>query len=178
MIPYAATHNLRLVLLNLRDYPGSTRYSPEELASLASPTREVQDAAIQARGHEIVAFLRWFIETERIPPISERQGLDLKHCGGISLLGWSSGNCQMISVLAHADKLPEDTRVLLDAYFRSFILHGACCRLVFRSAGLFNQRGFVRDLFRFVSDSHWLGSTRRLAWPIPQSGPFIRRPCA
>ena len=33
MIPFAAQHNLRLVLLNMRGYPGSTPYSTEELLS-------------------------------------------------------------------------------------------------------------------------------------------------
>ncbi|KAH9939831.1 hypothetical protein B0H21DRAFT_812571 [Amylocystis lapponica] len=125
MMPYAAAHSLRLVLLNLRDYPGSTRYSAAELGMLGGPTREAQDAAITARGREIAAFMHWYIETEHIPPISKGTEADETQRGGISLLGWSSGNCQTLSVLAHADKLPEETRVLLGAYLRSLILHDA-----------------------------------------------------
>ncbi|KAI0923298.1 hypothetical protein AcV7_005849 [Taiwanofungus camphoratus] len=124
MIPYAASHNLRLVLLNCRDYPGSTRYTPAELDALRGPDPETQASAMQARGLEFAAFLHWFIETENIPPIFEALDSDeVRTSGGIALLGWSSGNCQTVPLLAHADKVPEDTRQLLDRYFRSFILH-------------------------------------------------------
>lgn len=123
MIPFAASHNLRLVLLNLRDYPGSTRYSPEELAALGSPIREVQAAAIEARGLELAAFMRWYIETERVPAISKEPDRDVRPAGGVAILGWSSGNCQTIPLLASANKVPEDTRILLDAYFRSFFIY-------------------------------------------------------
>ena len=34
MVPFAAAHRLRLVLVNMRDYPGSTPYTPAELAAL------------------------------------------------------------------------------------------------------------------------------------------------
>ncbi|KAF9809226.1 hypothetical protein IEO21_07490 [Rhodonia placenta] len=122
MIPYAAINNLRLVLLNKRDYPGSTFYSQEELEELESPDRVVQAAAIKARGFEFAAFMRWFIETESIPPLSEVPGTDGVRAGGIAILGWSAGNRQTVSLLAHAHELQDETKTLLNSYFRSFIV--------------------------------------------------------
>ncbi|KAH9949819.1 hypothetical protein B0H21DRAFT_687756 [Amylocystis lapponica] len=121
LLPYVAEHNLRLVFLNLRDYPGSTRYSPSEIDALRGPGRESQEAAIQARGLEFAAFLHWFIETQHIPPISEPG--DGMRTGGISILFWSSGNAQGLSMLAHADVVPEKTRRVLGMYLRTVVLH-------------------------------------------------------
>ena len=78
-----------------------------------------QKSAVRARGLEIAAFLRWFVETEKIHECHAGGG-----GGGISLLSWSGGNCQTLSMLANADTLPEDTRRVLDGYFRSFIMYG------------------------------------------------------
>ncbi|KAL1950828.1 hypothetical protein VTO73DRAFT_5952 [Trametes versicolor] len=58
IIPFADEHNLRLVLLNLRDYPGSTPLSPEDVVNLRGPSVEVQRHAMKHRDLEIAAFLR------------------------------------------------------------------------------------------------------------------------
>jgi len=122
MIPYAAHHNFRLVLVNCRDYPGSTLYSESDLGSLSSTDPAIQSSALQARGLEFAAFIRRYIETQRIPPImASRSGSG--RSGGFTLLGWSSGNCQTIPLLSHADLVPDITRKLLDAYFRSFVMY-------------------------------------------------------
>ncbi|KAI0326884.1 alpha/beta-hydrolase [Cubamyces sp. BRFM 1775] len=121
MIPFAAEHNLRLVLVNVRGYPGSTPYSKEESDELRSPDRAVRALAVTKRGMDIAAFLCWFIETESIPPIHERTD-DNARVGGLSLLSWSGGNLPTIAMLAHASELSDQTRTLLEAYFRSFIM--------------------------------------------------------
>lgn len=122
MIPYAAAHNLRLVLLNMRGYPGSTPYTQGELESLKSDL-ETQQASLAARGAEIAVFLRWFIETEKLPPIREDTGSE-RLVGGLSLLSWSGGNGPMLAMFAHADKLAGETRQLLNLYLRSFVIYG------------------------------------------------------
>ena len=128
MIPYAAGHNFRLVLLNMRGYPGSTPYDERELDMLegtpavqgdASP----QDMALEARGKEVAEFLRWFIQSENIPAIREEPG-NGKRLGGVSVLSWSGGNAATFAMFAHAAKLPEETKSLLNAYLRSFIMYG------------------------------------------------------
>ncbi|OSD07585.1 alpha/beta-hydrolase [Trametes coccinea BRFM310] len=119
MIPFAAQHNLRLVMLNLRGYPGSTEYSHEDFEQLRGPSHEQQEMSIAARGIEIAAFLRWFIETNGIPPIKDTPGGS--RSGGLSLLAWSGGNCHALAMFAHIDKISAETRSLLDAYLRTFI---------------------------------------------------------
>ncbi|KAI0755320.1 hypothetical protein C8Q80DRAFT_1217006 [Daedaleopsis nitida] len=113
--------NLRLVLLNMRGYPGSTPYSIEELEALEGDAG-AQEAALNTRAAEIAAFLRWFIETEAIPPIREVPGSEAL-LDGLSLLSWSGGNSTTLAMLAHADQLSEATRELFNKYLRSFILY-------------------------------------------------------
>ncbi|KAJ8462240.1 hypothetical protein ONZ51_g11023 [Trametes cubensis] len=141
MIPFAVEHNLRLVLVNVRGYPGSTPYSKEDLEELRSLDRAVQASAITKRGMDIAAFLRWFIETEDIPPIHERAD-DHALVGGISLLSWSGGNLPTISMLAHAGELPERTRTVLVTYFRSFIMFDPSISIIGKNipSGLSNLR--------------------------------------
>ncbi|OBZ66589.1 hypothetical protein A0H81_13449 [Grifola frondosa] len=124
LLPFAADHNLRFVCVNLRDYPGSTPYSPKELALLHSSEKDDQAAFIRAQGIELGAFLAWFIDTQNIPRLSTSSGKE-HQTGGIAMLGWSSGNCITLSFLAHANKLPEKHRLLLDGYLRSFIIFDA-----------------------------------------------------
>ncbi|EJF56674.1 hypothetical protein DICSQDRAFT_183714 [Dichomitus squalens LYAD-421 SS1] len=120
IIPFATQSNIRLVLLNVHGYPGSTPYSDEELDRLEG-SLEARKAELQARGSELAAFIRWFIITEKIPPISESSHGVL--IGGLSVLAWSGGNGHSLCMFAHADRLAEDTRKLFDEYLRSLILY-------------------------------------------------------
>ncbi|KAI0669171.1 alpha/beta-hydrolase [Trametes maxima] len=122
LIPYASARNLRLVLLNLRDYPGSTPYSEEDVEDIRGPSVEAQSRALQNRGLEIATFLRCFIETQSIPPINETASSE-KLSGGLSLLSWSGGNTPTVAMFAHANQIPEEMRCLFDKYLRSFILY-------------------------------------------------------
>ncbi|KAI0826820.1 alpha/beta-hydrolase [Trametes gibbosa] len=122
LIPFAAERNLRLVLLNIRDYPGSTPYSAEDFADLRGASREAQERAMQTRGVEIAAFVRYFVESQSTPPVKNVPGTDARAGGGVSILSWSGGNCPAVATFAHADKLDEETRQLLDDHLRSFIM--------------------------------------------------------
>ncbi|KAH9890074.1 alpha/beta-hydrolase [Cubamyces lactineus] len=141
MIPFAAEHNLRLVLVNVRGYPGSTPYCKDDLDELRSPDRAVQALAVAKRGMDIAAFIRWFIDTEGIPPIRERPDGNAR-VGGLSLLSWSGGNLPTISMLAYAHQLPERTRTLLEAYLRSFIMFDPSSSIIGKKlpSGLSNLR--------------------------------------
>lgn len=77
-----------------------------------------------ARALEFAAFMTWFIETQELPPISAAPNADGFTGGGIALLGWSAGNLQTFTVLAHADKVPEKTHALFATHFRSLIVYG------------------------------------------------------
>ncbi|RDX50215.1 alpha/beta-hydrolase [Lentinus brumalis] len=122
MIPFAAEHNLRFITPNLRDYPGSTSYTQQELDDLSSPGREQQERALRARALELATFLQWLIQTGDIAPIRSTPEGE-RDTGGISLLSWSAGNCQTMGLLAYADQLSKEPRNLLGAYLRSYVLY-------------------------------------------------------
>lgn len=128
MFKYAAEHDMRLVAVTLRDYPGSTPFTPEEHAALRSPDKEIQAAMIRDRGHELASFLAWFVRKESIPPMtisSSGNGIEETVAGGLALLGWSWGNCMTMSLVAHADSLPAETKELLEPYMRTLVAYGA-----------------------------------------------------
>ncbi|KAH8096637.1 hypothetical protein BXZ70DRAFT_974987 [Cristinia sonorae] len=120
MFPYAAQNNLRFVSLDARDNGGSTLFSEEELKQLRSPRREDQEAFVKQRVFELAAFLHWYIEQEKIPPLQEQSS---ERIGGISLACWSAGNSLGVSFLAHADVIPQTTRTFLERYLRSYIIY-------------------------------------------------------
>ncbi|KAI0820433.1 alpha/beta-hydrolase [Trametes gibbosa] len=122
LIPFAAERNLRLVLLNQRDYPGSTPYSTEDVEDLCASSYEAQARAMQTRGLEIAAFLRWFIQTYDTPPI-KNEGETKFPVGGIAVVSWSGGNCAAVGMFAHADKLSKETQKLLNEHIRSFVMY-------------------------------------------------------
>ncbi|KAJ3553766.1 hypothetical protein NM688_g3443 [Phlebia brevispora] len=117
MEPYASSHNLRLVSVNMRDYPGSSPFTPTELNKLASADHEVQDDLIHAQAHEVAIFLERFIQVEQIPPIDDRSGI---RQGGLALVGWSMGNVFSISILAHARHFHTDA---LEEYLRTVVIY-------------------------------------------------------
>ena len=73
MITFADRHNLRIVRVNLRDYPGSTPYSPAELEVIHNGSYNEQVAFVKARGLELGAFLAWLIRTTDIPAPSDNK---------------------------------------------------------------------------------------------------------
>lgn len=119
MHPFATERGMRLVRINLRDYPGSTPLSKD-----APGTAE---EIIASMGQELAAFLAWFIEAEHLPEISLTTSADGKETdlkGGLSILGWSMGNIPALSLLGNLDKLPTTGRDLLGKYVRSYIMLG------------------------------------------------------
>ena len=151
LIPYAAERNLRLVLVNLRDYPGSPRYTEAELSALGSADPNSQRSALNARGLEIAAFLLWFIKKEKIPRATEGGA------GGLGLLAWSWGNTITMSFLAQAAKLPKDSQETLGVYVRSLIFFGTCTSLHGR------QCRFSTSCYPFLdSSSHAFGVPHEL----------------
>ncbi len=109
----------------MRDYPGSSRFSPEELKAIASSDRETQAKAIKALGLQISAFLVHIIKKCDIPKFTEENG---KKKGGLALLGWSLGNLVSMSMLGNAGTLPDDTKDFLERYLRTVVMYGACLK--------------------------------------------------
>lgn len=121
MIPFAAKNNLRLLFVNLRDYPGSSPYTKAELEAFESGDEATQDKAISDLGKQLGAFLAYFVKNNDVPPVNKKGGNTI---GGISLLTWSMSNLVSISFLAHANTLTDDVKDVLNTHLRSVVLHG------------------------------------------------------
>ncbi|KAH9916233.1 hypothetical protein B0H21DRAFT_770763 [Amylocystis lapponica] len=93
MLSLAGTHNVRL----------STAYTAEELAVIQSGDYALRPCSYRSAGSRL-----------RISNVIT---------GGVSLLGWSHGVAVLLSFLAHADKISVQSRMLLEAYLRTCILH-------------------------------------------------------
>jgi hypothetical protein len=145
ILPFTQKRNLRIILLNRRDYPGSSPYSDEDLKK-CSPTSDAETAESFYRtvGEEYVTFMAWLVDHANIPPISS----DGKK-GGIALMAWSAGNAYTIPVLAFADKYPEKLREKLDPYFRKLVLFGAPSAFPFKT---FHER---LTLVNLLDASRW-----------------------
>ena len=123
LLPYAAPNDLRLVRVNLRDYPGSSEYTAEELDALTSGNPERQAAFIKAQGGEIAALLQSLARLLDTPPITESRR---KVAGGIALLTWSMSNCMNVALLGNAASLPEERTLFLNKYLRKCLFLGKC----------------------------------------------------
>lgn len=112
---------MRLVFVNMRDYPGSSELSEDELECLGSEDPAMQATATYALGRDVVLCLRHLIATLDIPPISVVQG---KRTGGIALVGWSLGNVPCLAMLARGHQLSDETKLLLANHLRTLVMHG------------------------------------------------------
>lgn len=123
MMPFAAPNNVRLVLLNARDFGQSTPFSEAEMKAILSKDKATQAAFMRGAAPEYAAFLDWFIRHEGIPPVK----MDAKgvKTGGIGLFGWSAASDWFIPMLALADAIPEGTRALVGEYLRTYVMYGA-----------------------------------------------------
>lgn len=123
MVPFAEEHNLRIVRVNLRDYPGSSPYTPSEVDAFLSEDRKVVESAVQQYGAEVAAFLAWFAEMHDIPLPRWNPDTRTKE-GGMAVFVWSSTSSAIISMLAHASDLPKKTLNTLETYLRACIMQG------------------------------------------------------
>jgi hypothetical protein len=122
MIQFAAANRVRLILLNRRDYPGSTPFSDTELAELGSPDLETRAKALAQQGIDIGLFLAWLVREEKLPPVSiDRNG---QQQGGIVLLAWSLAHTPLAGFLAHLDALPNDALRVLEPCLRAYCIFG------------------------------------------------------
>ncbi|KAJ3477156.1 hypothetical protein NLI96_g10658 [Meripilus lineatus] len=124
LLPYAECNNLRIVLLNQRDYRNSTPLSDSDLALLHSQDKKAQESFVLGRVLELAAFLKWFVEEEAIPQLSENGS------GGLSIVMWSSGNFVGVAFLGVADMIPPSSREVLNRYIHPPDLISGCPALV------------------------------------------------
>lgn len=122
MIPYAKQSKLRLVLLNMRDYPGSSPYTQVELEALQSPDTQVQASALKQHGVELAAFLVGYIRDNNIP--APQKSADGNIVGGLAVVSWSLANIVTYSFLSRANDLSINYKDVLGRYLRTVVLYG------------------------------------------------------
>lgn len=121
MLPFADSHKLRLVLVNQREYPGSSTFFPEELEKLNGDDHDAQLLVVKGIGLELATFMARFVQTHNIPkPTGRRKG-------GLAVVAWSLGNMALLSFLAHGHEFPEEIRNVLDDFLRVAISYGEFC---------------------------------------------------
>ncbi|KAH8111923.1 Alpha/Beta hydrolase protein [Phellopilus nigrolimitatus] len=125
LIPLAPHHSVRLVLVNRRDYPGSSPYTASDLAQIGVVDAATHEEFLRARGAELPTFIRCFVEREKVPQASP----DGKH-GGVVLMGWSSGSIYTLSLLSNADTIPAETREAITPFLRSLIIFDPPCSVL------------------------------------------------
>ncbi|KAI0079933.1 hypothetical protein K474DRAFT_1591012 [Panus rudis PR-1116 ss-1] len=121
MIPYAEQNNLRLILVNLRDYKNSTPYSAEELAKFSNFDKNVQAYVVREQGLQIAILLAHLIDTLNLPPLVVSS--DNKTDGGISLLAWGFSIYLASALLAYASSFPATIREKIDRYLKSVVFY-------------------------------------------------------
>ncbi|KAF7351525.1 Aminodeoxychorismate synthase [Mycena sanguinolenta] len=107
MVPlhrFAHQNDLRVILLNRRDYPGSTKYTDAELEDLKAGRRIFQDRlAIQ-----LAWFLEHFIDHENTPKLSADRNF---------------GNATALSLFSNPDAIPKPLYQTIEPYLMSLVLY-------------------------------------------------------
>ena len=129
MFPFAKQYGIRLVAINRRDYAGSTPYSQFEHDRLMGVDEAAHRDALLQEGQELATFLEQLVKALGIPKV--QTGSDGAKVGGLAVLGWSSGNLPVLSMLGNALDLPESQQVVLRDYLRTSVIYGqsllSCC---------------------------------------------------
>ncbi|KAI0713772.1 Alpha/Beta hydrolase protein [Earliella scabrosa] len=121
-LPLAPKYNSRVILVNRRDYPGSTPFTNEEhehlrrLASVPAGSPEAVEGTeefMRDRARELYDYLAELVEA----------GLVTKP-GGIVLAGWSLGAVWLSALLTHAASFPV-TQVRLSEYLKRVVYYDA-----------------------------------------------------
>jgi len=115
LLPLGAAHHIRLVILNRRDYAGSTKYTDENLKDLVAGDKSFMERLAL----EVKHFLLWFVDTHNIPKISAD-----RKSGGFAVMGWSMGNATAFSLIGYPDVVGNESYQRLEPYLRQLILYG------------------------------------------------------
>ncbi|KAJ7667153.1 hypothetical protein B0H17DRAFT_1251945 [Mycena rosella] len=108
---YAHKHNLRTVICNRRDYPGSTKYSNEELADV----REGRQMFLDRLALQTAWFLKHFIEQENTARVTGD-----RTARGFILMGWSYNFPRDV---ADPAVIPQPLYKTVEPYLRSLVVY-------------------------------------------------------
>ncbi|KAI0641977.1 Alpha/Beta hydrolase protein [Trametes meyenii] len=192
VLQLAASHGVRIIVLNRRDYPGSIPYTPEELAllppvldkPLTDPAEIRSDKLklekfMRDRARELYDSLEDLVQELDIPPV--RPGAPT---GGIVLVGWSLGATWMLALLRHVAEFPVNEINLRDYIRRVVLWDPPNCLLhypepeeddynpLFDTTQTFEERG--KEFIKWITAYFSHGNTtetfeRRAAAKIPPS---------
>ncbi|VDB90505.1 unnamed protein product [Peniophora sp. CBMAI 1063] len=115
LLPYAQTHNARVIVVNRREYPGSQPFTQDERNTLLNAQGDGTSAAKDAqnfsaaRADELLSLLEGIVEKGDVP----RQS--------IILVGWSLAAVFMTSLLARPPT--EAGRIDVGQYMRRVVLY-------------------------------------------------------
>lgn len=109
------------MLVNQREYPGSSGFYPEELSHLHGNDYDAQLAVLKGFGLELAVFLSRFIEFHDIPRPAIRDG---RRTGGMAILAWSLGNMTLFSFLAYGHEYRTEVREVVEQYVHTAIVYG------------------------------------------------------
>ncbi|KAF8067693.1 hypothetical protein FPV67DRAFT_1416215 [Lyophyllum atratum] len=115
MHEYAHVNDLRTVIWNRRDYPGSTKYTDAELEDL----NEGRKVFLDRLAVQVADFLKQYIEKESIPKISA----DHKS-GGFAIMGWSMGTATAMALFSDPSLISSELYALLEPYVKDLVLYG------------------------------------------------------
>ena len=117
----ANRQGIRLIVLNRRDFPGSTSLSEDDLAPIKPAEADASKliAFLHERALEIIGFIHAVIK-ELTLPVQIAQG------GAISILGWSLGSMYCFAIIDAfmAPDLPIKTKEMVKECISSVILFG------------------------------------------------------
>ncbi|TFK25436.1 hypothetical protein FA15DRAFT_703697 [Coprinopsis marcescibilis] len=116
IVDLATGASLRIVVVNGRDYPGSTPLSVDP-NQITGASKDEKAGYLRDRGMEILRFVDLFIQANDVPEVSE----DGKS-GGVAVLGWALGAGVTLASLSHASELDKDVSERLSRYIRAHIL--------------------------------------------------------
>ncbi len=119
LLPLAAQHKLRIVLLNRREYPGSKLLSEDEVGQFDSPDDRKHEEFFGARAQELTEFLATFAVKENLPKACADRA-----AGGVAVMGWSAGNAYSMCLLSHASAIKDTSRAQLEPFLRSVVIFG------------------------------------------------------
>jgi hypothetical protein len=106
---------VRLVIVNRRDYSGSSKYTDDEINDLLAGRKSFMERlALQ-----VTYFLQWFIRVHNTPCISSD-----RKSGGLVIMGWSLGNATSLSFLGHPDVVPQESYQELVPFLKRIIIFG------------------------------------------------------
>lgn len=114
MHPLAAKYDARTIVIQRKDYSGSTQFTEQELDDLNNG----RQAFLDQLAVTVANLLKCLIEELNIPKVSK----DGK--GGIALLGWSLGTSTALTIFKDLNVVLPELHDFLMPYMKNLIFFG------------------------------------------------------